>query len=130
MLRKKQNRLVQVEARKSVLRIWAPIRADGANGATGYSIKVAGFVLGEAKARGAEEGFLTQGSEEQLGIAKLKKEQDSVLHAEGFEPAGGDLWRREGIYYGREAALQYAHSSLLQQAVRAAYDEPGEEPAR
>ena len=73
---------------------------------------------------------MTQGSEEQLGIAKLKKEQDSVLLAEDFEPAGGDLWSREGIYYGREAALQEAHSSQLQRAVHAAYDEPGEEPVR
>src|SRR5215208_1169718 len=102
--------------------------ADGANGATGYSIKVAGFVLGGAKARGAEEGFLTQGSEEHRGVAKLKKAQDSVLRAEGFEPAGGDLWRRDGIYYGREAALQDAHSSLLQRDVHAAYEEPGESP--
>ena len=82
--------------------------------------------MGKAKARGAEEGFLTQGSEDQPGVAKLRKREDSVLLAEGFEPAGGDLWRRDGIYFGREAALQYAHSSLLQQAVRAAYDEPGE----
>jgi len=89
---------------------------------------VAGFVLGKAKARGAEEDFLTEGGEEQRGVAKLRKREDSVLLAEGFEPAGGDLWRREGIYYGREAALQYAHSSLLQHAVRAAYDEPGESP--
>ena len=36
VLRKELNRLVQVEARKSVLQIWAPIRADGASGATGY----------------------------------------------------------------------------------------------
>jgi hypothetical protein len=57
---------------------------------------------------------LTKVRQEQSGVAKLKKEQDSVLHAEGFEPAGGDLWRREGTYYGREAALQHAHSSLLQ----------------
>jgi hypothetical protein len=72
---------------------------------------------------------LADGSEEQLGADKLRKAQDSVLLAEGFEPAGGDLWRREGIYYGREAALQYAHSSLRQQAVREAYDdEPGESP--
>ena len=69
---------------------------------------------------------MADGSEEQLGTDKLRKAQDSVLLAEGFEPAGGDLWRRDGIYFGREAALQYAHSSLLQQAVRAAYDEPGE----
>ena len=71
---------------------------------------------------------MADGSEEQLGADKLRKAQDSVLLAEGFEPAGADLWRREGIYFGREAALQYAHSSLLQQAVRAAYDEPGETP--
>jgi hypothetical protein len=79
--------------------------------------------LGKAKARGEEEGFLTQGSEKQPGVAKLRKREDSVLLAEGFEPAGGDLWRREGIYYGREAALQYAHSSLLQRAVYEAYDD-------
>jgi hypothetical protein len=72
---------------------------------------------------------LTQGSEDHPGVAKLTKREDSVLLAEGFEPAEGDLWRREGIYYGREAALQYAHSSLRQHAVRAAYDdEPGEAP--
>ena len=69
---------------------------------------------------------MTQGSEDHPGVAKLTKREDSVLLAEGFKPAGGDLWRREGIYYGREAALQEAHSSLLQHAVRAAYDEPGE----
>ncbi len=72
---------------------------------------------------------MTEGSEEQRGVAKLRKREDSVLFAEGFEPAGGDLWRREGIYYGREAALQYAHSSLRQHDVREAYDdEPGESP--
>jgi hypothetical protein len=84
--------------------------------------------LGKAKARGEEDGFLTERSEEQPGVAKLRKREDSVLLAEGFEPAGGDLWRRDGIYYGREAALQYAHSSLRQHAVRVAYDEPGETP--
>jgi len=89
---------------------------------------VAGFVLGKAKARGAEEGFLTQGSESQPGVAKLRKREDSVLLAEGFEPAGGDLWRRDGIYYGREAALQEANSSLRQRDVHAAYEEPGESP--
>ena len=72
---------------------------------------------------------MTQGSEDHPGVAKLTKREDSVLLAEGFEPAEGDLWRREGIYYGREAALQVAHSSLRQHAVRAAYDdEPGESP--
>ena len=84
--------------------------------------------MGKAKARGEEEGFLTERSEDQSGAAKLRKREDSVLLAEGFEPAGGDLWRREGIYYGREAALQYAHSSLRQRDVHEAYDEPGESP--
>jgi hypothetical protein len=83
----------------------------------------------KSKARGAEEGFLTQGSEDHPGVVKLTKREDSVLLAEGFKPVGGDLWRREGIYYGREAALQYAHSSLRQHDVREAYDdEPGESP--
>ncbi len=72
---------------------------------------------------------MTKARQEQPGVAKLRKREDSVLLAEGFEPAGGDLWRREGIYYGREAALQYAHSSLRQRDVREAYDdEPGESP--
>ena len=85
--------------------------------------------MGKAKARGAEEGFLTQGSEDQPGVVKLRKREDSILLAEGFKLVGGDLWRREGIYYGREAALQVAHSRVLQHAVRAAYDdEPGESP--
>ena len=90
--------------------------AEGANGATGYSPRVAGFVLSEAKARGGEEGFLTKSREEQRGVAKLKKEQDRVLLAEGFTPVRGDLWRRDDIYFGREAALQYA------------YDESGKRP--
>ena len=82
-----------------------------------------------AKPKQEEEGFLTQGSEDQPGVAKLTKRENSVLLAEGFKPVGGDLWRREGIYYGREAALQYAHSTLRQHAVRAANDdEPGESP--
>ena len=57
---------------------------------------------------------MIKASEVQPGVAKLRKREDSVLLAEGFEPAGGDLWRRDGIYYAREAALQDAHSSLLQ----------------
>ena len=74
------------------------------------------------------EVFLTEGSEVPLGLGKFRKAQDTVLLAEGFEPAGEDLWIRDGIYYGREAALQKAHSRLLQRAVQAAYDEPGETP--
>ena len=72
---------------------------------------------------------MTQGSEDQPGVAKLRKREDSVLLAEGFEPAGGDLWRRrDGIYFGREAALQEAQSSIRQRGGYAARDEPGETP--
>ena len=49
-----------VEAKNSVPLSMGTNGADRASGATGYSPRVAGFVLSEAKARGAEEGFLTQ----------------------------------------------------------------------
>ncbi len=54
---KEQNGPVPVEAKNSVLLRWAPIRADGANGATGYkgSIDpVAGFVLWKRTSTGKE----------------------------------------------------------------------------
>jgi hypothetical protein len=39
----------------------------------------------------------------------LRENDDSVLLSAGFVPAeGGDLWRRNGTWYGREAALQLA----------------------
>ena len=42
-------------------------------------------------------------------LAQRHKE-DVVLVAAGFKPEdeGGDLWRRDGVSYGREAALQRA----------------------
>ena len=60
---KEQNGLVSVEAKNSVLSRWAPIRADGASGATGYQgtiDPVAGFVLWE-KVSGKEKEVLSQG---------------------------------------------------------------------
>ena len=36
----KQNRLTLVEAKNSVLQLWAPMGADGASGATGYLFRV------------------------------------------------------------------------------------------
>jgi hypothetical protein len=56
---------------------------------------------------------LTEGSEEQLDFGKLRKAEDSALLAEGFEPGGGDLWRRDGTYFGRDAALQNVHIVYL-----------------
>jgi hypothetical protein len=70
---------------------------------------------------------LTEGSEEQLGFDKLRKVEESALLAEGFDPAGGELWRRDGIYFGREAALQNTHRSLLQRGVYAAYDKSSQD---
>ena len=66
--------------------------------------------------------MLTQGGKEASGWSKLTQEQDSMLLVEGFEPAGGGLWRRDGIYFGREAAMQKAQSGLLQRGGYALYD--------
>ena len=44
----------------------------------------------------------------------LREEEDLLLLDLGFEPAGKDLWRRDGIHFGREAALQRVHHELLE----------------
>lgn len=67
--------------------------------------------------------MLTQGGKEVSGLSKLTKEQDSMLLAEGFEPVGSDLWRRDGTYFGREAAMQKAQSGLLQRGGYSLYDQ-------
>jgi hypothetical protein len=36
----------------------------------------------------------------------LREEEDALLLARGFQPAEGDLWRKDGMWFGREAALQ------------------------
>ena len=56
----------------------------------------------------------SRGSKELSDLGKLSEEQDSMLLDEGFEPAGGRLWRRDGTYFGREAAMQKAQSETLQ----------------
>ena len=66
--------------------------------------------------------MLTQVRKEAFGLGKLNKEQDSMLLGEGFEPAGGGLWRRDGTYFGREAAMQKAHRGILQRGGYALYD--------
>ncbi len=65
---------------------------------------------------------MTQGGKEASGWSKLAQEQDSMLLVEGFEPVGSDLWRRDGTYFGREAAMQKAQSGLLQRGGYALYD--------
>jgi hypothetical protein len=50
---------------------------------------------------------------------KRRKKEDLLLLDVGFEPAGEDLWRRDGIHFGREAALQSGECELLE---RGEYD--------
>ncbi len=73
---------------------------------------------------------MTQGGKETSGWSKLIKEQDSRLLVEGFEPVGSDLWRRDGTYFGREAAMQKAQSGLLQRGGYALYDQTNREKPR
>jgi hypothetical protein len=80
------------------------------------------FVLGKGQARRIGTA-LTQVRKEAFGlVGKLNKEQDSMLLGEGFEPAADGLWRRDGTYFGREAAMQKAHSGQLQRGDYALYD--------
>ena len=44
----------------------------------------------------------------------LREKEDLLLLELGFEPAGKDLYRRDGIHFGREAALQRVHHELLE----------------
>ena len=39
---------------------------------------------------------------------RFREREHSTLLSAGFEPVGEDLWKREGVIFGREAALQYA----------------------
>ena len=70
---------------------------------------------------------MPRGRKEASGLSKLTKEQDSMLLAEDFEPIGGGLWRRDGTYFGREAAMQKAQSQLLQRGGYALYDQTSRE---
>lgn len=45
-----------------------------------------------------------------------REKEDLLLLDLGFEPAGEDLWRRDGIHFGREAALQRVKRELLNAA--------------
>jgi hypothetical protein len=39
---------------------------------------------------------------------RFTERENSTLLRAGFEPVGDNLWEREGVIFGREAALQYA----------------------
>jgi hypothetical protein len=42
------------------------------------------------------------------GYKRRRERENSTLLRAGFEPVGDNLWKREGVMFGREAALQYA----------------------
>ena len=41
-----------------------------------------------------------------------QQKEDSILGAAGFEPGDGGIWQKNGVLFGREAALQYAWCEL------------------
>ena len=46
------------------------------------------------------------------GAERLREREDAALEAAGFErEVGADLWAKGGVYFGREAALQYCQQS-------------------
>ena len=53
----------------------------------------------EGGERRAESGHL-------LRLQRLRREENAMLAAAGFELVEGDLWRKDGCWFGREAALQ------------------------
>jgi hypothetical protein len=42
----------------------------------------------------------------------LQQKEDSILRAAGFEPTDGGIWQKNGVLFGREAALQCARHEL------------------
>ena len=43
---------------------------------------------------------------------EYRNKEDSALFEASFKPAGGDLWIKNSVCYGREAALQKALRKL------------------
>ena len=69
--------------------------ADGANGATGCLPKVAGFVLGEAKARGAG-GRLDQSQTRATRRCKAEEKGGLCPARRGLQASGGRLVKKIG----------------------------------
>jgi hypothetical protein len=40
-----------------------------------------------------------------------KEEEEALLLAGGFRPVEGGLWKKDGMWFGREAALQRVRNS-------------------
>lgn len=55
----------------------------------------------------------------------MKNQEDFTLQAAGFRPTEeGTMWRRDGVWFGREAALQNARKQLRANDEDAAVEEP------
>jgi len=52
----------------------------------------------------------------------FRQREDLLLGSMGFEHMGEDLWRRDGIHFGREAALQTGQRELLERDGYTVYD--------
>ena len=72
----------------------------------GISVEAACALVVASLSRGSRAPALTL---DQAAASPQRETDNAILLRAGFEPAGGsDLWRRNGTYYGREAALQIA----------------------
>ena len=52
----------------------------------------------------------------------FRQKEDLLLLSLGFERMGDELWRRGGIHFGREAALQTGQCELLERDGYTVYD--------
>jgi len=51
---------------------------------------------------------------EEMAERTFRQREDLLLLSLGFERMGEELWRRDGIHFGREAALQTGQLELLE----------------
>jgi hypothetical protein len=51
---------------------------------------------------------------EEMAERTFRQREDSLLLSLGFDRMEEELWRRDGIYFGREAALQTGQRELLE----------------
>jgi len=57
-----------------------------------------------------------------MAESKFRRREDLLLLSLGFERMGEELWRRDGILFGREAALQTGQLELLENEGYTVYD--------
>ena len=55
---------------------------------------------------------------------RVRSTEDQALMATGFEPTNkDDLWRKNGVWFGRNAALQKARQTLHTNSGKGIFDE-------